>query len=187
MDFISAIKSGFSKYATFSGRARRSEYWFWQLFTFLVGIGLSIISAIDGVDANGDPRSGFFTAVAGLASLALFLPSLAMLVRRLHDIGKSGWHVVYWGVLPGLVAFPMMLVGFGMAFAAGFGAMGGDDSALAAAAGALALMGLGFLIIVAFSAVLFVFTLLDSKPANKYGPSPKATQAPAEAAEGTTA
>jgi uncharacterized membrane protein YhaH (DUF805 family) len=72
--FVDAIKICFSKYADFNGRASRPEYWWFVLFSFIVSIltmALPFVSLI--------------------AALALFLPSLAAAVRRLHDIDKSGW------------------------------------------------------------------------------------------------
>lgn len=69
VDFGTAIKLYFSNYATFSGRATKSEYWWTVLFTFLVGCV---------------PYLGW------IAALAFFIPSLAVMVRRLHDTGKSG-------------------------------------------------------------------------------------------------
>ena len=68
--FGEAISKGFSNYFTFSGRARRSEYWFWILFTSLVQL---------------------IPIVGGFIALATLIPSLAVGSRRLHDIGKSGW------------------------------------------------------------------------------------------------
>ena len=68
--FGEAISRGFSNYFTFSGRARRSEYWFWILFTSLVQL---------------------IPFVGGLIAIATLIPSLAVGSRRLHDIGKSGW------------------------------------------------------------------------------------------------
>ena len=65
-----AIQSCFKKYVTFTGRANRSEYWYWALFTVLFS---------------------FIPFINFVASIAFFLPSLAVAVRRLHDIGKSGW------------------------------------------------------------------------------------------------
>lgn len=82
--FQEAIKSGFNKYCCFTGRASRSEYWWWVLFTFIVG-------AIVGV-VFGDGTTG--TIISGLVSLALFLPGLGLGVRRLHDIGRSGWAIL---------------------------------------------------------------------------------------------
>jgi uncharacterized membrane protein YhaH (DUF805 family) len=77
MDFISSIKRNCTTaaYALFSGRASRSEYWWFYLFTVL---------ATDAAVLLGGP-------VGGLASLFFFLPSLALFVRRLHDVGRSGW------------------------------------------------------------------------------------------------
>jgi uncharacterized membrane protein YhaH (DUF805 family) len=81
--FGEAISDGFSKYATFSGRSSRSAYWWFYLFYILVLVGASIIDAAI--------KTPVFT---GLAVLALFLPSLAVLVRRLHDTDHSGWWVL---------------------------------------------------------------------------------------------
>ena len=70
------------KYAVFSGRARRAEYWYFFLFSLLIGIALGVVSA-----AIGDSKGTLGT----LYSVAVFIPGLAVSVRRLHDIGKSGW------------------------------------------------------------------------------------------------
>jgi len=80
MNFVQAIQSGFSNYATFSGRAPRSEYWYWALFSFLLQIAANIID----VAATGG-------VIGGLLSLALLLPSIAVGARRLHDIDRTGW------------------------------------------------------------------------------------------------
>lgn len=83
MSFTESIKSVFSKYATFSGRARRSEYWYFALFVFIVDLILStVLGAIS--QKLGQTLSSLF-------SLAILIPSLAVCCRRLHDIGKSGW------------------------------------------------------------------------------------------------
>ncbi|HEV7205937.1 MAG TPA: DUF805 domain-containing protein [Jatrophihabitans sp.] len=79
MTFAQAIRSGFSQYATFSGRARRSEFWWFSLFLGVVGVAASLID----VAAHGS----IGTIVVTLATL---LPSLAVSVRRLHDTGRSG-------------------------------------------------------------------------------------------------
>ena len=74
------------RYAQFSGRSRRMEYWMFWLFSILVGAATSIIDmAIFGYDiGNNGP-------VNGVANLALLIPSIAVGVRRLHDTGRSGW------------------------------------------------------------------------------------------------
>ena len=88
MTFTEAISSGLSNYANFSGRASRSEYWYWVLFQIVVAIAASIIDAV--------ATMGILGIVTGLG---LLLPSLAVSVRRLHDIGKSGWNIL-WGLIP---------------------------------------------------------------------------------------
>jgi uncharacterized membrane protein YhaH (DUF805 family) len=75
------------KYAVFSGRARRSEYWFFILFTAIVGIVGSVLDGLFGI-RSGDYSTG---PIQGLLQLALLLPSLAVGVRRLHDTDRSGW------------------------------------------------------------------------------------------------
>jgi uncharacterized membrane protein YhaH (DUF805 family) len=75
------------KYAVFEGRARRKEYWFFLLFNVLITVGLVII---DAVTETLNPAFGL-GLLSGLYSLAVFIPGIAVSVRRLHDIGKSGW------------------------------------------------------------------------------------------------
>lgn len=84
MTFGQAIRTCFGKYADFNGRASRPEFWWWVLFTALVGAGLGIVdSAIFGTDGP--------SLFGGLWSIAILLPSLAVGARRLHDTNKSGW------------------------------------------------------------------------------------------------
>jgi uncharacterized membrane protein YhaH (DUF805 family) len=147
MSFGQAIKSVFSQYATFTGRARRSEYWWFQLFSFLVSLPVQIFffvmylaafaPVIENTDSNGQISEDAFEDidwglfVIGLVpviivGLVFFLPSLAVLVRRLHDTGRSGWWY-FISLVPGA------------------------------------------------SIVLFVFAVLDGQPHdNQYGPDPKA-------------
>ena len=77
MDFVSSVKRNMTTaaYAQFEGRASRSEYWWVYLFTVLA-------------TAAADMLGG---TVGNLASLAFFLPGLALVARRLHDTGRSGW------------------------------------------------------------------------------------------------
>ncbi|MBE87215.1 MAG: DUF805 domain-containing protein [Verrucomicrobiales bacterium] len=107
MDFTSAIKSGFSNYANFSGRASRSEFWYWTLFAFILGYGLGFVDGILGVYIVDpyfvDPEMPEFGEVGGiglfggLASAVLLIPGLAITWRRLHDIDKSGawWFILF--------------------------------------------------------------------------------------------
>ena len=101
MGFVEAIQHVFHNYANFSGRARRSEYWWFVLFTSLVSGVLTSLS-------QGGNGSRLFTAIDSLWSLAVFIPSLALAWRRLHDIGKSGanW---FWVFLP-IVGWILLLI-----------------------------------------------------------------------------
>ena len=91
MSFADAIRSVFSQYVGFTGRARRSEFWYWTLFQIILGIIASILDR-----AAFDRNNGAFSAVVGLA---LLLPSLAVAVRRLHDSGRTGWWLLI-GLIP---------------------------------------------------------------------------------------
>ena len=72
--FVEAIKTCFNKYATFEGRANRAEYWWWALFNLLIGI------------------LGVVPILGWIITIGLLIPSIAVAVRRLHDIGKSGFY-----------------------------------------------------------------------------------------------
>ncbi|AJE48999.1 DUF805 domain-containing protein [Celeribacter indicus] len=102
MGFLTAIRSCFEKYVTFSGRARRAEYWWWALF---VMIGSLILGGVDTIFFGVPEITG---PTAGLFSLLTFLPGLAVWVRRLHDVGRSGWWV-FLIVIP-LIGWIVLLV-----------------------------------------------------------------------------
>lgn len=116
MTFGEALKTCFKKYATFSGRARRSEFWWFSVLNWLLSIAsyavvwwkMAKIDEIQGqvaevmfdeekmaaLTAQADSFDTTFyllMAIIGVIGLLLLLPSLAVAVRRLHDTGKSGW------------------------------------------------------------------------------------------------
>lgn len=124
MSFGTAVRTVLSNYATFSGRARRSEYWWWYLFFVLVLAGTTVIDGAIGAEPVPGSTAGWVTT---LVALALMLPHLAVGARRLHDIGRSGWWLL-------LVLVPVVGV-----------------------------------------VALFVMAVLDSRPDNRYGPSPRAS------------
>lgn len=70
-------------YVEFNGRARRSEYWYFVLFNFIISFGLGFVGGLFNTDL-----------LANLYSLAVLLPSIAVGVRRMHDVGKSGWFLL---------------------------------------------------------------------------------------------
>jgi len=122
MDFGQAIKTCFNKYATFSGRAGRSEFWWFVLFSLLVTGGASIIGQ----------------RLESLVSLALLLPSLAVGARRLHDIGKSGWFQLLWLVpLIGWAILVYWAVQTGDPGANGYGPLPGSQERAALPPGAV--------------------------------------------------
>ena len=98
MSFTEAVSDAFSKYATFSGRSSRSAYWWFYLFGFLVLVAAVII----------DYALGTYPIIYLLVALALLLPNLAVLVRRLHDSGHSGWWVLI-GILPIIGAIVLLV------------------------------------------------------------------------------
>ena len=100
MSLMEAVKSVFRNYANFNGRARRSEYWKFFLFNVLFTIIGALLGTIIGAIAN-DPGVGLIViwGLLGLYSLATILPGLAVMCRRLHDVGKSGAYI-FFSLLP---------------------------------------------------------------------------------------
>lgn len=140
------------KYATFSGRSRRQEYWMFFLFNIIISIVLAILDEVLGLKLSAEGINDI-GILANIYSLALFIPGLAAAVRRLHDVNRSGWFLL-------LPLAPYILIFIGpflgkMGFAVSF--MGG-------------------LTVIVFAIVLIV--LLATKgddDENQYGPDPKGT------------
>jgi len=82
------------KYVDFSGRARRKEYWYFVLFNILITIALAIVDGALGLTN----REGL-GPIRGIYTLAVLIPSIAVVVRRLHDTGRSGWYILM-GLIP---------------------------------------------------------------------------------------
>lgn len=89
--FIKVIQN----YANFSGRAQRAEYWYFVLFYVLILIGLSIVDWVTGTFSE----TAGIGLLSGIFALAIFIPSLAVAVRRLHDTDRSGWWLLI-GIIP---------------------------------------------------------------------------------------
>ncbi len=83
--WLAAVK----KYAVFSGRARRKEYWYYVLFNFIIAFVWGMFAGVVGAMAGWSQTT--LEEFANVPTLALLLPSLAVAVRRLHDTGRSGW------------------------------------------------------------------------------------------------
>ena len=111
MSFSNSVKHVFTHYATFRGRASRSEFWWFQLFVLIVGLILVFVDTATGLTVGasseeyliGDTVIPFDSPGVGILStifsLAILIPSLAVGVRRLHDSDKSGWLMLLGYVL----------------------------------------------------------------------------------------
>ena len=87
MGFAEAVSAGFSNYFNFADRATRSEYWYFLLFLAILGAVTGILDfALFGFRLVGP--------LSGIASLVTFIPAVSLSVRRLHDIGRTGWWVL---------------------------------------------------------------------------------------------
>jgi uncharacterized membrane protein YhaH (DUF805 family) len=152
------------RYAEFSGRSRRMEYWMFQLFLMLVYVAIIVLMmAVGGgalMSGGGDPNAilaaGGAVMILGalyfLFALAMFIPALAVAVRRLHDTNRSGW----WLLAP-LAGYVVMFLG---------AAIGDSVGGILAIVGTIAVLGLGLTLIV------FMF-LEGTRGPNNYGPDPK--------------
>ncbi|MDO9707400.1 DUF805 domain-containing protein [Paracraurococcus lichenis] len=103
MPFQDAVATCFRKYADFEGRARRSEYWWFFLFNLLMHAATGLVDAV----VSGPEGIGLAN---GLFTLAVFLPNLAVAVRRLHDLDRSGWWLLFF--LVPVVGVIVMIVWF---------------------------------------------------------------------------
>ena len=88
---IDYFKLALSKYAQFTGRSRRSEYWYFFLCTMIITYGLQGLGMA--------LEMSILTILGGIASLALLIPGIAVAVRRMHDVGRSGWWLLL-GIIP---------------------------------------------------------------------------------------
>ena len=105
MTIQESVKTCIRKYADFSGRATRAEYWWWVLATTVAGFA---IGAIDGfINSVTGPYS--FSPLSAIFGLAVLLPDLAVTARRLHDTGRSGWWQLVWFVVAVLGAIPLVI------------------------------------------------------------------------------
>ena len=156
------------RYADFSGRSRRMEFWMWQLFQIIIYFVVVVLAMVVGGGAmmSGDPTA-MMAAGGGMLVimllymvylLAVLVPSIAVAVRRLHDTNRTGW----WVLAP-LAPYLVVIV-------AGMLAMSSPD--MAGLAGILALVAM--IAVFALGLTLLVFYFLEgTKGPNKYGPDPK--------------
>lgn len=147
-----AVARFFRKYATFSGRASRSEFWWWMLFAFIVNLAINLFAQF------GSEQIG--TVLRGAWWLVTLIPGIALYVRRLHDSNKSGWLIV----LPYacyVIAFVLMFAALG--YAAFQFSSTGDFTEQVLAGGAGALVG-GFVLTISGFVLWLVFAVAGSRP-----------------------
>ena len=101
------FQAALKKYAEFSGRARRSEYWYFTLFNALFLLLAMGVDNVLGTTIGGMPYGVFYFLLA----LVLWLPGLSVFVRRMHDIGKSGWWLLI-GLIPVVGAIWLLVLCF---------------------------------------------------------------------------
>ena len=169
MDPVEAVKTCLKKFFDFTGRARRSEYWWFFLFTIIVS---SVFSFLGGFFP-------LFTFIGLLCSVVLTIPLLAALTRRLHDTGRSGWWVLLYGLGIIFVYGAMIAVFYPVAdqlFAEGDNMMlaGLFADAIQNSPVAAGIMMCSSLLTSIVWLITLIFSVMDSKwGENKYGPSPK--------------
>lgn len=183
MGFKEAVSTCFVKYATFKGRARRSEYWWFSLFAtivmlvcfvpFFVTVGFKSDDAFSSEWTLGTCISAVLVLIGALFVLVVIIPSFAVQVRRLHDTGRSGWWVS-WSVIASFVVTIITIILFGADKGADMGEILAISSAFKVGIGAGLVMLLATLAEWGVGITIFIFSLLDShKGENKYGASPK--------------
>ena len=175
------------RYVQFSGRSRRKEFWLWVLFIIIVSVLLSVIDRMLGLSPAPKPMTpgqvgvapmptgpaGFGQFRAGVLtsifSLAIFLPNLAVQVRRLHDTDRRGWWLLL-PVVPYAIGFILIIVG----------ALSSFRSGQPVQQGAIGLMGVGglfFVIGLICAIVLLVWFCMDgTRGPNRFGDDPKRPQ-----------
>ncbi len=184
-----------ARYADFNGRSRRSEYWLWALFVFLLNMALTIVQYVLMFSTMGAMHDGHMSPGAGVGAgfgmamlvnllkvvifLALVIPSVAVAVRRMHDVNRTGW----WILLPSgvfLVALVIVLSTTGADVFRQFGELsknGNSNDPTASLNMVFAMMRMllwVFIPTLAAKVVTFVFRVTEgTRGTNRYGPDPK--------------
>ena len=170
MTIQESVRTCIRKYADFSGRATRAEFWWWVLATVIVGIAFSSIDTAIRSWVGWE----FYSPFQSIYGLAVLLPDLAVTCRRLHDIGKSGWWQLVWviiailGVIPLVVGLILFFVG---AFSEGFKNFRVDGSDIAALVVGIVISVLIWLA-VAIWWLVWMARQGDTGP-NRFGPDPR--------------
>ena len=109
--FVESIQRGFANTTTFHGRATRSEWWWWLLFVVLVSLVLSLgTAAVTGDFPPDEMGQGAVYVVPLIFQILVLLPTAALVVRRFHDLDRTGWWVLLWlaGAIGGHIPVPIV-------------------------------------------------------------------------------
>lgn len=192
LGFKEAVDACFSKYATFSGRSRRSEFWWFRLFGAILAMIPTVIIVITSLfNGKNFPEDftyvgaiimGFCVVVIILMGLFLLIPSLAVTTRRLHDTGHSGWWLVFYYASYFVVQIVESmtdgkLVDNVVCDCETGGLFDGIVNAFHVNPVGCSVVAVFNLLYIGLGITIFIFMLLDShKGENKYGRSPKYQQ-----------
>lgn len=174
MGFFEAVKTCLKKSFVFKGRARRSEYWWWTLFSAIFGI----VVTLPAEEISEDNVLLMLLYTFGLLALCAYLgiANFAVATRRLHDIGRSGWWygaTLIFGVVWG-VWMVVKMVGVISGMNLDNVDVESDAFALTVVKEMWAVVVIPYIIYIAYSILLLVWYCKDSQPgANKYGENPK--------------
>ena len=110
MNFAQSVETCFRKYGRFEGRAPRSEFWWWYVFSVITSMIANVLFEFGGLLQENGFDSGFIVFLLGVGvSFAFMIPSLSVGARRLHDTGKSGWWMFFpltiIGIIPVIIWF----------------------------------------------------------------------------------
>ena len=174
MGFFEAVKTCLKKSFVFKGRARRSEYWWWTLFSFIIGFIISFV-------AEGIPEDNLVLTllfVLGILAFGVYfaIATFAVATRRLHDIGRSGWW--YGATLIFAVLWTIWIVVKMVGIVSGMNLDGvdveSDAFTLMVLKEMLGVVLIPYILYLGYSIMLLVWYCKDSQPgANKYGENPK--------------
>ncbi len=172
MTIQESVKTCIRKYADFSGRATRAEFWWWVLATTIVSMAFSAVDSF----INAVSGAYFFSPLSSVFGLAILLPNTAVTARRLHDTGKSGWWQLVW-VVVGILAIVPAIVGV-IAGLAGFFS-GSQDWDIWWSNVSWIPIVVGVLVTLAIWLGIFIWWLVwmvkqGQSGSNHYGPDPRA-------------
>ena len=183
MTIQDSVKQCLRKYADFSGRATRAEYWWWALATTIASMAFSAVDTFIAAFSGGYS----FSPLGTIFSLAVLLPSLAVTSRRLHDIGRTGWWQLAWYIIAIIgwiaLAVGLVIVIIGLAFGGYFEVDSVEQFFSNLPYESWVPLLIGGLIVLAINLAVFIWAILwlarqGQTGPNRFGPDPRALDEP---------